>query len=95
MATIAPDLARLADCTGFRVRSPDGHLGLVEGVQGGRGGDDPRYLAVRAGRIIVLLVPIEEIESVDPDRRVIVLGDSVLRLVPEQRGADIVLLPRP
>lgn len=82
------------DCAGWRVRSSDGHLGCVERVQLEAGTGRPAYLAVRAGRIIVLLVPIGEVELVDPEEQLIVLGPNSSRLVPELQGDELVLRPR-
>jgi len=87
-------LLAAADYAGWRVRSADGQLGFVERVQLDAGTGRPAYLAVRAGRIIVLLVPIEEVEAVDPDEQLIVLGPNSSRLVPELYGDELVLRPR-
>lgn len=91
--TIAP--LPVADYAGWRLTSPEGDLGFVERLQLDPATGEPTYLAVRAGRIIVLLVPVEEIEVVDPIERLIVLGPNASRLVPELRGDQLVLLPRP
>jgi hypothetical protein len=61
---------------GFRVQSPGGHLGFVEEVRPGSTSGDPSRLVVRAGRVVVLVVPISEIDAVDPGgRRLFVSGD--------------------
>ena len=83
-----------ADYAGWRVCSEDGELGLVERLQVDAATDEPTYLAVRAGRIIVLLVPVEEVETVDADESLIVLGPNSSRLVPELHGDELVLRPR-
>jgi hypothetical protein len=90
--TIAP--LPVADYAGWRLTSPEGDLGLVERLQLDPATGEPTYLAVRAGRIIVLLVPVQEVEAVDPGRQLIVLGPNASRLVPELRGDELVLLPR-
>ena len=82
------------DYAGWRVRSEDGHLGFVERLQVDPESGEPAYLAVRAGRIIVLLVPIGEVETVDRHEQLIVLGANSSRLVPELRGDELVLRPR-
>jgi hypothetical protein len=54
----------LAPCEGFRVSSPDGHIGRLEAVF--YNNDRPRLLAVRAGRVgrRLELYPVEEITEV-------------------------------
>jgi hypothetical protein len=84
---------RAHDWVGFQVRSAEGHLGFVESVQYGPETREPRFVAVRAGRIIVLLVPVEEVESVLPGQRTLVLGRNTGRLVPEYLGNELVLRP--
>ena len=78
---------------GFRVRSPEGHLGFVERVERDRESGRPVSVAVRAGRIIVLVVPVEEIQAVLPDESTILLGPNATRLVPDTVGDDLVLRP--
>jgi hypothetical protein len=39
-------------------------------------------------------VPVEEVETVDPDESLIVLGPNSSRLVPELHGDELVLRPR-
>jgi hypothetical protein len=82
------------DYAGWRVRSEDGHLGFVERLQVDAATGKPTYLAVRAGRIIVLLVPVDEVDTVDHGEQLIVLGPNSSRLVPELRGDELVLRPR-
>ena len=82
-----------ADYAGWRVCSDDGQLGFVERLQLDGATGEPTFLAVRAGRIIVLLVPVEEIETVDADESLIVLGPNSSRLVPELHGDELVLRP--
>jgi hypothetical protein len=91
--TIAP--LPVADYTGWAVTSREGDLGVVERLHLDPATGEPTYLAVRAGRIIVLLVPVEEVEVVDPGGQLILLGPNASRLVPELRGDQLVLLPRP
>jgi hypothetical protein len=54
----------LARCEGFRVLSPEGHIGKLESVF--YSGDRPRLLAVRVGRLgkRVKLYPVEEMTEV-------------------------------
>ena len=74
--------ARLGRCDGFRVRSDEGHLGFVEKVELGPTGDLVS-LSVRAGRIIVLVVPAEEIERIVPEEELVLLRPTSTRFVPE------------
>jgi hypothetical protein len=64
-------------CEGFEVVSPDGRIGAVEEVRYGpsRRWDSPSELAVHAGRggHRLLIVPVEDVAEVDPDRRVVTL----------------------
>jgi hypothetical protein len=78
-------------CTGWDVRSDEGQLGVVERVELDPESDEPGYLAVRGGRIVVLLVPLEEVYEVVPEERLIVLGPNSSRLVPELQGDQLVL----
>jgi hypothetical protein len=80
-------------CAGFRVRSVEGHLGFVESVQRDKETGEPRFLTVRAGRIIVLLVPVEEVEAILPEQGIVSLGPGSSRLVPEFAGDELVLRP--
>ena len=81
------------DCVGYRVRSSEGHLGFVEGVQADPETGELRSLTVRAGRVIILLVPVEEVDAVLPDEGAVVLGPGTARLVPEFRGDELLLRP--
>jgi hypothetical protein len=81
------------DCAGYRVRSAEGHLGFVESVLTDPETGELRFLAVRAGRVIVLLVPVEEVDAVLPDEGAVVLGPGTARLVPEFRGEELALRP--
>jgi hypothetical protein len=94
MASTIITVLPAGDYAGWRVRSEDGHLGLVERLQLDPETGEPAYLAVRAGRIIVLLVPIDEVESIDHGEQLILLGPNSSRLVPELRGDELVLRPR-
>jgi hypothetical protein len=80
-------------CAGFRVRSVEGHLGFVESIQRDKETGELRFLAVRAGRIIVLLVPVDEVEAVLPEQGIVILGAGSSRLVPEFAGDELVLRP--
>ena len=63
----------LAPCEGFRVESPEGHLGTLEEVF--YSGDRPRLLAVRVGRLgrRLELYPVEEITEVRFEQRRVLL----------------------
>jgi hypothetical protein len=63
----------LAPCEGFRVESPEGHLGTLEDVF--YSGDRPRLLAVRVGRLgrRLELYPVEEIAEVRFEQRRVLL----------------------
>jgi hypothetical protein len=65
--------AWLAPCEGFRVESPEGHLGKLEDVF--YSGDRPRLLAVRVGRLgrRLELYPVEEITEVRFEQRRVLL----------------------
>lgn len=93
MASSTTLLLAPADYAGWRVCSDDGQLGFVERLQLDGATGEPTHLAVRAGRIIVLLVPVEEIETVVADESLIVLGPNSSRLVPELHGDELVLRP--
>jgi hypothetical protein len=70
----------IARCQGFGVVSPDGRIGTVEEVRYGpsRRWDSPTELAVQAGRggRRRLIVPVDEIEAVVPEDRVVMLRSS-------------------
>jgi hypothetical protein len=66
---------------GFRVRSPEGHLGFVDVVRVDPESGRAKSFVVRAGRIIVLVVPVEEIEAVLPDERLILIDSDLSQLV--------------
>ncbi len=83
----------LARWEGYRVRSPEGHLGFVEQVELDPETGRPATVAVRAGRVIVLVVPVGEIQSVVPEEGLILLGPGATRLGPEPAGDDLVLRP--
>ena len=53
----------------------------------------PRALAVRAGRIIVLVVPTAEVESVFPDEELVVLGPYSADYVADAQAERILLVP--
>jgi hypothetical protein len=91
MTMLPDDPLWLEICTGWEVRSDEGLLGVVERVEPDPESDEPRYLAIRGGRIVVLLVPLDEVYEVLPEERLIVLGPNSSRLVPELRGDQLVL----
>ena len=93
MHTLLRDRQGTQDWVGFRVHSTEGHLGFVESVQCEEESGEPRFVAVRAGRIVVLLVPVEEVESVLPARRTLVLRPNGARPLPEYLGNELVLRP--
>jgi len=57
----------LGHCEGFRVRSPEGEVGVVESVVYARDAERPAYLAVTGGRFALhtALVPCGEVVSID------------------------------
>jgi hypothetical protein len=63
----------LMPCRGFRVESPEGHIGTLEDVF--YAGDRPRLLAVRSGVIArrLDLYPVEEITEVRFEQRRVLL----------------------
>ena len=77
---------RLARCDGFRVDSPSGYVGVVEGMRFGSRIDRPDLLEVRAGRLgrTLLLIPVEEVEDVSPDDECV-----VVRSAPDLHGAHV------
>jgi hypothetical protein len=70
-------LDAIRDCDGFRVLSAEGYIGAVELVLYGAA-QQPAALAVRTGIFArqLVLVPVEEVGSVHPVRRTLVLTDS-------------------
>lgn len=66
----------LRHCHGFRVDSPRGRVGIVEDVLYGAERDRASALAVRGGLFgqRVELIPIEEVDTIAPRRKRIVLG---------------------
>jgi hypothetical protein len=80
-------VSRIADvrrCEGFRVESPRGRLGVVEGVLFGADSDVPAALTVRSGIFGrgLRIVDVEEIEAVDADAR---------RLLVRSTGTEVFL----
>jgi hypothetical protein len=66
----------LTRCDGFAVEAPAGrHLGVVEGVRFGSRIDRPEQLEVAVGRVRrqLLLVPVDDVESVSGEQQLIVL----------------------
>lgn len=71
--------ALLTRCEGFRVDSPVGPVGFVEGLRFGSRIDAPDLLEVRGGRLgrELLLIPIEAVEEISQeDERLVVRGVS-------------------
>ena len=85
----------LMRCEGYRVRSAEGHLGFVETVDLKAGTGRPRALAVRAGRIIVLVIPVAGVERVFPEEELVVLGPYTARYVADTKAERILLMPIP
>jgi len=67
----------LRRCEGFVVETATKRIGRVDGIRYGASQDEPEALAVRAGRFgrKLLLVSVEDVDHVDPDRRRVVLTD--------------------
>jgi hypothetical protein len=63
---------------GYRVEAPDGRLGTVDEITDAGDGSPLPVLAVRLGRddAYVLHLPLDEIEFVDSQCRVVVLSGS-------------------
>jgi hypothetical protein len=68
----------LTRCEGFRVDSPSGTVGVVEGIRFVSRIDRPDLLEVRAGRFgrTLLLIPIEEVEEISADEKRVVVGST-------------------
>jgi len=73
----------LRRCEGFLVETRTKRIGRVDGIRYGASQDEPEAIAVRAGRFgrRLLLVSVEDVQRVDPDRRRIVVRDPP-RLMP-------------
>ncbi len=67
----AARLLAFRHCAGFRVESPDGHIGFVEDVLFGSDPERPSALAIRKGLFSrhVDLVALEDVEEVVPNER--------------------------
>ncbi len=63
----------LMRCEGYRVQAGDARAGVVDEVRFGSRLDRPDLLAVRTGRLVrrVVLVPVEEVEEIDPHARLV------------------------
>jgi hypothetical protein len=68
---------------GFRVQSPGGHLGFVEEVRAGSNLGEPSRVLVRAGRVVVLALPLSQIEAIDPTKRLVLVSGDVSSHVPD------------
>lgn len=68
----------LTRCEGFRVDSPEGTIGIVEGLRFASRIDQPDLLEVRGGRFgrQLLLIPVEAVEAVSPDDERLVLRSA-------------------
>ena len=64
-------------CRGFRIESPDGRIGSVQGLRF-RASIEPELLEVRAGLLgrRLLLIPVEQVQQIFPKERRIVLRAS-------------------
>ena len=80
-AWAGPTSTRAERLEGFRVRSPEGYLGFVDTVRHDPESGEPVSLVVRAGRLIVLVVPYKEIEAVVPETELILIDSDLSRLV--------------
>jgi hypothetical protein len=71
----------LAHCEGFQVVSPTGAVGVVQSVRFGSRLDLPDEVEIRAGRLrpLELVVPIAEVEDVEPEK-------ERIRLTSDPRG---------
>jgi hypothetical protein len=69
---------RLSRCGGFAVYAGARLLGVVEGVRYHSSNDRPDVLEVRGGRLgrHVLLVPANDIESIDPEDEAVVVNHA-------------------
>ena len=67
----------LRRCQGFRVESPAGRIGTVQGVRFGSS-SEPDVLEVRAGLFgrRLLLVPVREVEEIISEQKRIILRAS-------------------
>jgi hypothetical protein len=74
-------------CEGFRVESPDGRVGTVQGVRF-KGSIEPEFLEVRAGLLgrRLLLISVEQVKEILPRQRRIILRAS--RRVADPNVAD-------
>jgi hypothetical protein len=65
-------------CHGFDVYSGEERLGVVEGVVYGSRFDRPDALEIRRGRFFrrPLLVPVEDVEAIEPDEAAVVIRPS-------------------
>ena len=70
------------NCHGFRVELARRRLGIVEDVLYGAEPDRPAALVVRGGVFggRVELVPVEAVETIEPSRRRLTLGELSLSL---------------
>ena len=68
----------LRRCDGFLVESPTKRIGRVEGIRYDERSNEPALLEVRAGFLgkRLLLIKVEDISEIAPDRRRIVLQEG-------------------
>lgn len=78
---------RLARCEGFAVRAGSRLLGVVEGVRYHSRTDRPDVLEVRGGRFgqRLLLVPVSDIESIEPGDEAVIVGEGWSLPEPRER----------
>ena len=81
----------LAHCEGYRVDSPEGRIGLVEGVRRDDGGERAESLAVLAGMCGLrrLIIPVSEVESIVPHAERLFLKPSARIVASTRRGRDL------
>jgi hypothetical protein len=85
---------RLSRCEGFAVYAGARPLGVVEGVRYHSSTDRPDVLEVRGGRLRrrVLLIPVDDIEAIEPEDEAVVLKEAG-PLVGHARGLSRIRLP--
>jgi hypothetical protein len=67
----------LRRCEGFLVETPTRRIGRVIGIRYGEATNEPEVLEVRAGLFgrTVLLIGVQDIERILPEKRRLLLGD--------------------
>ncbi len=89
---LPPRESWLHRCEGFTVELPDGTVGTVEEARYGSRYDRPDRLAVRVGRwrSRLVLVPVDEVEDIDPAEELV-----LLRGEPDRGHSDSFERPQP